>query len=101
MIFCGRHVVPTTLDPIPRLLRALPCVLAMNAREVMAIAEGDRETTEQLSDFALAENAADARLRMRILLRLPQASALRPSDRLALLAAVVPGRGKIRMGRRA
>jgi hypothetical protein len=90
MKFLGRHVIPTTLDPLPRPLRALPGVIAISHLELEALARDDGGTFKMLADIVRAEDAADARFAFR-----PVAPRRRvrldPSARLRMLAAIGAG----------
>ena len=91
MMFLGRRIVPTTLDPLPRQHRAAPGVLAVNHLERAALDCGDGEVFKMLADIVQAEDAADARLALRP--RAPKRKAkLDPSTRMSMLDAIYAGR---------
>jgi hypothetical protein len=88
----GRRIIATTLDPIPRLFRAAPGVLAMNQSEIDAFTRGDREVFHLIVDICKAEDRVDALLAMQIFR--PRRRRLSPSTRLFMLGAVSPGRSE-------
>lgn len=85
MMFLGRRIIMTTLDPVPRPLRAVPGLLVINHLEREALKRVDGEIFKMLADIVQAEDAADARL--------PQQPApkrrtkLAPSTRMSMLDA--------------
>jgi hypothetical protein len=99
MTIFGRRIIVTTLDPIPRLFRAAPGVLAMNKSEIEAYQRGDREVFRLIVDICQAEDAADARLAMQT--QRPRRRTLSPSTRLFMLGAINPPRRETIMERRA
>lgn len=91
MSIFGRRIITTTLDPVPRGLRAAPGMLAMNAREQAALSAGDKAVLREIVDVCQAEDAAEARLVLRP--RPPRrCRPMSPSTRIGLLAALEPGR---------
>ena len=92
MTIFGRRIIITTLDPIPRLFRAAPGVLAMNQCEIAAFKRGEATTFKLIVDICQAEDAADARLAMQT--HRPRRKRLGPSTRLFMLGAVSPGRSE-------
>jgi hypothetical protein len=99
MTLFGRRVIVTTLDPVPRGLRASPGVLAMNRDEIDAIERSDEETFGRIISIVQAEDMVDALLAMRT--PRPRRRALGPSTRLFMLGTLTPGRGERRAPRHA
>ena len=91
MMFLGRRIIPTTLDPVPRPLRAVPGVLAINHLEQAALERGDSEVSNMLTDIVQAEDAADARLVLQVIIGERNAK-LDPSTRMSMLYAAGMGR---------
>jgi hypothetical protein len=60
MYFLGRKVIPTTLDPVPRNMRAVPGCLVLNGREIQALEDSDGAVFKKLSEIAIAETRGDA-----------------------------------------
>lgn len=95
MIFLGRRVLLTTLDPLPRPFRAAPGVFAMNHREAEALRRGDGKVFKELTEIVQAEDAAEARNigvrrhRKPLGRRGPK---LNPSTRLFMVNAIYRGR---------
>ena len=87
MMFAGRRVIVTTLDPVPRNMRAVPGYLALNQSEVDALNRNDGDKFKEIIDICKAEDWSDAVLQVRRkpLKRLRKTS---PSARLALLSVV-------------
>ncbi|MDO8533260.1 MAG: hypothetical protein Q7S17_00765 [Xanthobacteraceae bacterium] len=54
----GRKVVRTTLDPIPRAFRTAPGAIAINERELAALAAGDGDTFKEIAAIVTAEDLA-------------------------------------------
>jgi hypothetical protein len=65
MTVFGRRVLLTTLDPVPRGLRAAPGLLAMNKAELEAFRAGERETFRTIAAICSAEDHAEAMLTLR------------------------------------
>jgi hypothetical protein len=60
MIFCGRKIIPTTLDPVPRLLRAVPGYIVLNEREIGGLISNDGDVFKEIIEICMAETRADA-----------------------------------------
>jgi hypothetical protein len=56
----GRIVVPTTLDPIPPLLRTAFGCIAMNTTEIAAFRAGDPDVFKFVTETCRAADARDA-----------------------------------------
>lgn len=86
----GRRVLPTTLDPVPRGLRAAPGCIAMNAEEIAALQANDGEVFKYFVALVHAEDHADALLAMRRPKK--RKRKLGPSVRLSMVNAIYKGR---------
>jgi hypothetical protein len=60
MIF-NRQIIPTTLDPVPRMFRACPGHLVLNTRELAALSNNDGDVFKEIVEIVKAEDAAEAR----------------------------------------
>jgi hypothetical protein len=87
MMFAGRRILMTTLDPIPRNMRAAPGCIALRQDELDALNRLDGEKFKEIIDIVKAEDWADALLQMRPKpMKRPKHTS--PSTRLAMLGAV-------------
>lgn len=59
MMFAGRLVVRTTLDPIPPLFRAAPGVVALTVSEIAALERNDAATFKRLMKVLYYEDKFD------------------------------------------
>lgn len=97
MIFLHRKVIVTNCDPIPPALRACLGHIALNPREVRAIERSgpdDADVITELEKIALAEDKADSRFIYKAIVRkvTSRTPKLSPSNRMAMLRVVNPGR---------
>ena len=89
MTFLGRHLILTTLDEIPRSMRACPGHLAISHNELTALQAKDGETFKQLAAIVESEDAAEARQVFTYKhWKLRKSNRIAPSTRLAMLGAV-------------
>lgn len=99
MVFLHRKVIHTTLDPIPPGLRACLGHIALNPREVRAVERcgpDDADIVSELERIALAEDKADSRFIYKAIVRkvTSKTPKLSPSNRMAMLRIVNPGRSQ-------
>lgn len=95
MDFLGRRIIPTTLDPLPELFRAAPGCIALNRKELDALARNDGETFKRLAAIAHEHDRRDARgIGVWRRWKIPKATGprLNPSTRLSMVAAIYKGR---------
>lgn len=59
--FAGRRIIETTLDPIPRLLRARPGCIAMNSGEIARLRDGCGATFKRMMAIVRVEDFHDLR----------------------------------------
>lgn len=59
--FMGRRVIMTTLDPVPRGMRAVPGFIVLNHREFAALGNDDDRVVEEIAEICIAETMADAK----------------------------------------
>ena len=86
MMFAGRRIILTTLDPIPRSFRAVPGCIALHKDEVDALNRLDGEKFKEIIDIIKAEDWADAVLTVRPKLK-KRTVKLAPSVRMSMLNA--------------
>jgi hypothetical protein len=60
LIFLGRKVIPTTLDPVPRSFRASPGHLVLNHREIQGLRNGDGKIFKEITEIIIAETRGEA-----------------------------------------
>lgn len=89
MQFGGRRIILTTLAPLPRSMRAVPGILAINNLEAEALKNGDGDVFKELIEICKAEDMADANRTWIVKPRKVTAKTakLAPSHRLAMIHA--------------
>lgn len=60
MKFLERKVISTTLDPVPRLFRAVPGYLVLNNREIQGLRDNDGGIFKEITDIVIAETRGEA-----------------------------------------
>lgn len=83
-------MILSTLVPLPRPMRAVPGILAINHLEAEALKNGDGEVFKELMSICHAEDRADAFRTFKFKPRKVTANTpkLAPSHRMAMLNAV-------------
>ena len=99
MMFAGRRIVLTTLEPVPRAFRAAPGVIVLNTAELTALERnqpGDHDILQEVVEICQAEDMADAMRTFKFKLRKVTAKTpkLAPSHRMALLNAACKLHGR-------
>lgn len=59
MTFAGRTVIPASLDPLPRLFRAVPGHIALNHREIDELRAGNGRTFKAVMQIIATEDHRD------------------------------------------
>lgn len=87
MKFLGRRILMTTLDPVPRSMRAVPGIIVMNHLEKAKLEENDGETFKLLAEIVQAEDAADVHRTYIYRKGKKRKKRINPSSRLMMLQA--------------